>query len=75
MVCDSKPSDILTLMNATHETKFTNRPRRFLEVSNVRSGNIKIKNGDDDALSKKLAKTETISAVFATIFPISKVKK
>jgi hypothetical protein len=62
-------------MNATHETKFTNRPRRFLEVSNVRSAKIKIKNDDDDALSKELAKTETINAVFATIFPISRSKK
>ena len=62
-------------MNAIHETKFTNRPRRFLEVSNVRSGSIKIINDDDDALSKTLAKKETIKAVFATIFPAIKAEK
>ena len=62
-------------MNATPETKFTNRPRRFFEVSNVRSGSIKIINDDDDALSKTLAKKETIKAVFATIFPVTKEKK
>lgn len=55
-------------MNTTQSTKFTNRPRRFPEVSNVRSSNIKIKNDDDDALSKKLAKTETIQKVFKTLF-------
>ena len=62
-------------MNATPEIKFTNRPRRFLEVSNVRSGSIKIRNDDDDALSKTLAKAETIKAVFATIFPAIKAEK
>ncbi len=55
-------------MNTTQSTKFTNRPRRFQEVSNVRSGNIKIINDDCDALSKELAKTETIQKVFKTLF-------
>jgi hypothetical protein len=62
-------------MNTAQSTKFTNRPRRFPEVSNVRSSNIKIKNDDDDALSKKLAKTETIQKVFRTFFFASKEKK